>query len=136
MVNVMNKKEFDEWARKMLAWKPKRYSCYRIPSTDIIICVDEKKGNVGIARCHPKDKFVLLYGKAIAIARCAGKEVPTIDIEKPVCELKNGDRVRFGDCERIFIGRISVGKYVFGIPDTITTKVYALNEYETVTVIA
>ena len=135
MVNVMDKKEFDEWVTKMFVRKPKHYSCWQLPGTKMVICVNEKNGKVGVARCHPNDKFKISHGKAIAIARCAGIEVPTIDIEKPVCELKNGDHVRIGNVERIFIGRIIVGKYVFSIPDTITTKVYTFNEYDVVTVI-
>lgn len=131
----MNKEKFDKWAWKMSEWKPKHYSCWQIPNSNIVLCVNQKNGKVGVARCRPDEQFVLTYGKAIAIARCAGKEVPTIDIEKPVCELKNGDRVRIGNVERIFIGRIIVGKYAFSIPDTITTKVYSFNEYDVVTVI-
>lgn len=103
----MNKKEFDNWANGMLEWKPKRYGCWRIPDTTIVICVNKKNGNVGIAKCHPDDKFVISYGKAIAIARCAGIEVPTLSEYKTIGELKNGDV--FKNCGRTYryIGKIS-----------------------------
>ena len=102
----MNKKEFDEWVGKMLEWKPKHYSCWRVPNTTIIICVDEKNGKVGSARCHPDDKFVVSYGKAIAIARCAGKEVPTLATYKKMNELKNGDMFKELGRTYRYIGKI------------------------------
>lgn len=129
----MTKNEFKEWAKKVNDTCPNHLEFFYNLSD--VICYNLHNGKVGVARCHPNDKFDIVIGKAIAIARCRDIEVPTIDIEKPVCELKNGDRVKIGNVERIFIGRIIVGKYVFGIPDTITTKIYSFNEYDTVTVI-
>lgn len=107
----MNKKEFNEWVKKMLEWKPKHYTCWNMPKSPMIICVNEKNGKVGVARCHPDDKFVTSYGKAIAIARCAGKEVPTLATYKKMNELKNGDIFReLGHIYR-YIGRISKNNY-------------------------
>lgn len=107
MVNIMNKKEFDNWVGKVLEWKPKHYGCWVVPDTNIAICVNEKNGKVGVARCHPDDKFVLSYGRAIAIARCAGKEVPTFTTYKKMNELKNGDTFKkLGHIYR-YIGKIS-----------------------------
>lgn len=104
----MNEKEFDKWVGKMLEWKPKHYSCWQMPNSPMIVCVNEKNGKVGVARCHPDDKFVTLYGKAIAIARCAGKEVPTLREYKTVGELKNGDVFMYKDKKYRYIGKISV----------------------------
>lgn len=103
----MNKKEFDEWVWKMLEWRPKHYTCWEVPNSPMIVCVNKKNGKVGVARSHPDDKFVTSYGKAIAIARCAGKEVPTLSEYKTVGELKNGDVFIYKGKKYRYIGKIS-----------------------------
>ena len=107
MVNVMDKKEFDKWVGEIFKRKPKHYSCWQIPNTKMIVCVNEKNGKVGVARCHPDDKFVISHGKAIAIARCAGIEVPTLSEYKEVLALKNGDVFIYQGSKYRYIGRIS-----------------------------
>ena len=103
----MDKREFDNWVNKMFKWKPKHYSCWQIPGTKMFICVNQKNGKVGVARCHPDDKFVISYGKAIAIARCAGKEVPTLSEYKKVEKLKNGDVFMYRGNKYRYIGKVS-----------------------------
>ena len=103
----MNKKEFDEWIGKMLEWKPKYYTCWNMPKSPMIVCVNEKNGKVGVARCHPDDKFIVSYGKAIAIARCAGKEVPTLSEYKTIRELQNGNVFMYKGKKYRYIGKIS-----------------------------
>ena len=107
----MNKKEFDEWVRRMLEWKPRRYSCWIVSGSNIIMCANTKNGKVGVARCHPDDEFNYSYGKAIAIARCAGKEVPTLTTYKKMSELKNGDMFKQLGHTFFYIGRISKNKH-------------------------
>ena len=107
----MNRKEFVNWVNGMLEWKPKRYDCWRIPDTTIVICVNKKNGKIGVAKCHPDDKFVISYGKAIAIARCAGIEVPTLSEYKMVGKLKNGDVFMYGGNKFRYIGKVSERNY-------------------------
>ena len=125
----MNKVEFDRWAWKMLGWKPKHYSCWQIPNSNIVLCVNQKNGKVGIARCHPDDQFVLTYGKAIAIARCAGKEVPTLTTYKKMSELKNGDTFKY-DNNTIYryIGRIN--DTTFAVVDTFNSRLHPFHAYD------
>jgi len=89
----MNKVEFNEWANNMIKRVDyKRFFTYRLPDDSrTIICYDKKTGKMGVARCHSDDTFNLVWGKAIARARCSGFEVPKIT-EKKLSEMQYGDK--------------------------------------------
>lgn len=124
----MNKEKFDKWAWKMLEWKPKHYSCWKIPNSNIVLCVNQKNGKVGVARCHPDEQFVLTYGKAIAIARCAGKKVPTLTTYKKISELKNGDVFKYDDTVYRYIGRVN--NTTFAVVDIFNSHLRPFHAYD------
>lgn len=124
----MNIKEFDKWAFEMLEWKPKHYSCWQIPNSNIVLCVNKKNGKVGIARCHPDDTFMLAYGKAIAIARCAGIEAQTLTTYKKMNELKNGNVFRYDNTIYRYIGRID--NTTFAVVDTFNSRLVPFHAYD------
>ena len=92
----MNRKEFNKWAENMVKKIDyKRIFTYTLPDShckNVIICYNKNTGKVGVARCHPDDDFHLVWGKAIATARCLGIEVPKILTYKRLSEMKNGDK--------------------------------------------
>lgn len=76
----MNKVEFDNWVQTM--WD-KRYNDPKVndlyvDGRGIILIYNRRNQKVGVARCHPKDKFNRYIGVAIAYARCKGYKVPEI----------------------------------------------------------
>ena len=93
----MNKTEFDKWANEMIKRIDyKRIITYSlspdVKCDNVIMCYNKKTNKVGIARCHPDDKFNLVWGKAIATARCLGIEVPKITVKKMLSEMEYGEK--------------------------------------------
>ena len=105
----MNSKEFDKWANDMIKRVDyKKLFTYRLPpeNWEVVICYNKRTGKTGIARCHPDDKFNLVWGKAIATARCLGIEVPKITVKKKLSEMKYGEKfIDESGRERYFIGK-------------------------------
>lgn len=124
----MNRKEFNKWVDKM-------YEKYWLDSNVQATFFDEevtttivyhfKKRKIGIARCHPDDKFNRETGIAIAYARCKGIEVPKISTYKKFCELKNGDKFKGYLSTYLFIGKC------YGHNNEIT---YAIQNIETLNI--
>lgn len=107
----MNRKEFDKWAINMIKKIDyKEIMTYRLPPADdcdnIVFCYNKKTNKVGIARCHPKDNFNLVWGKAIATARCLGIEVPKITVEKKLSEMKYGEKFKYDYTVYTFLCKI------------------------------
>lgn len=93
----MNKTDFNKWANDMIKRiDGKRIITIMLPPRNhcenVVMCYDKRTNKVGIARCHPKDRFNLVWGNAIAIARCLGIEVPKITVEKKLSEMKYGEK--------------------------------------------
>lgn len=104
----MTKIEFDNWVDEMY----EKFCCdNNVQATffdeqiTTAIVYHFKKRKIGIARCHPDDKFNRETGIAIAYARCKGIEVPKISTYKKFCQLKNGDRFNYGNIYYLFIGK-------------------------------
>lgn len=116
----MNKKEFDKWAMDMIKKIDyKKIFTYKLPTggerVNVIMCYNKRTNKVGIARCHPKDDFNLIWGKAIATARCLGIEVPKISEEKKLSEMQYGEKfIGPYDTEYYFIAKhpVHVGQCI------------------------
>ena len=110
----MTKTQFDKWVMRMIErYKNERLfsDCESREVKDVVICVD-RNHNVGIAKCHPDDKYNVNVGIAIAYARMRGIRVPKVITYKKLSEMKNGDRFyNKGGSEFTFIGK-NKGKYV------------------------
>lgn len=116
----MNRLEFNKWANDMVKRiDGKRIITIMLPPRNhcenVVMCYDKRTNKVGIARCHPKDRFNLVWGNAIAIARCLGIEVPKIT-ECFLSEMKYGEKFRY---------EYTVYTFLCKIPDS---KCYAVKE--------
>lgn len=81
----MTREEFNSWVDTMVKGIDyKRFYSYRFPGPNdrTFYCYDKKTHKVGVAVCHPNDKFNMDIGKAIAYARCRGYSIPKIDTYK------------------------------------------------------
>ena len=106
----MNKTDFNKWANDMVKRIDyKRIMTFVLPPIDhcenVVMCYDKRTNKIGIARCHPKDKFNLVWGKAIATARCLGIEVPKIT-ECFISEMKYGEKFRYKHNVYVFLCKI------------------------------
>ena len=116
---IMNNKQFNNWAENMIQMVDyKRIFTYRMPDEEckhIVLCYDKCTGKLGVAKCHPNDKFNLVWGKAIATARCLGIEVPKINVEKKLSEMKYGEKFAGSQGgEFYFIAKhpVKIGQYI------------------------
>jgi len=92
---IMNSTEFNKWVDEMIKRIDyKKLFTYRLSpeNWEVVVCYNKRTGKIGIARCHPKDDFNLVWGKAIATARCLGIEVPKITVKKKLSEMKYGEK--------------------------------------------
>lgn len=70
-------------------------------------------GNIGVAKCHPKDKFSEYEGIRIALARAYGIEPPTEEkAEKPKYEFEIGDIVTIENRGEVYPDYISKFKEI------------------------
>ena len=110
--------DFDTWVLDMYEEyilgnsKERYYVTY--PSNLTTICYDEKKNKVGIARCHPEDKYNYKIGIAVAYAHCRGYDVPKQTDYKKLSEMKNGDKfkIKISGYNYIYIGKDEFNRYV------------------------
>lgn len=132
----MTRKQFNEWVGKMV----KRYKIEQLSNDyemrtikNVIICVD-RNHKVGIAKCHPDDKFNIFIGMAIAYARMRGLEVPKVTNYKRLSEMVNGDRFIYRKKTVLhFIGKYPFLKDMYVMLDNSgTTYVLADEEFEMV----
>ena len=98
-----------KWANDMVKRIDyERFFTYTLPDNqckNVVICYDKSTGKTGVARCHPNDKFDLVWGKAIATARCLGIEVPKIT-ECFISEMKYGEKFRYKHNVYVFLCKI------------------------------
>ena len=90
----MTRAEFMVWVSKMCdelynKFNDRYYILTR--GAHFTVCVDDKTGKVGLARCKEGDSYDVDIGRAIAYARCRGYGVPQIGTFKKLSEMKNGD---------------------------------------------
>lgn len=115
----MTREEFKSWAFTMAKGVDyKRFFIYRLDTIGrsekilytsenrIVICYDKKTRKIGVAFCHPDDKFDITIGKAIAYARCRGYSIPEIDTYKTLKQMKHGDVFAYGGNEFMFISHV------------------------------
>lgn len=103
----MTRMEFMVWVTKMCdelynKFNDRYYILTR--GARFTVCVDDKTGKVGLARCKEGDSYNVDIGRAIAYARCRGYGVPQIGTFKKLSEMKNGD-IFYDNCTKLrFIG--------------------------------
>lgn len=88
----VTKEQFNKWAVGMYnEYIASKYCSTRCNDGNTVICFSKHGNKIGKATCHKDDEFKFYIGVAIAYARAAGKEVPTVIEEIGIKELKYGD---------------------------------------------